>query len=732
MKRRNGKKMRVGLHLFLTIAAAGVAHAQEPYASEEDGVVVRGRPEGPGAPLEDRPSGSLTRRDLERRQASSTPDALRDLPGVYVQQTGHGQASPYIRGRTGQHTLMLVDGLRVNHALFRQGPNQYLFTVDTRTIDTLEVIRGSASVELGASAIAGAIRIWPRDPTIDPTADGLRVQPAAMLGHRTADDEIGGRLELDTAWGRLGLLAGVGYRTVGRLESAGSVGHVADEDDVEVPLFEKEVPVFESDGRTQLGTGFDELTADGRLVYLLGDEDRLVLATYLYRQFDAPRTDQCPPPEAPLTDCLVFTEQFRTHAYARAELTPGWAALGRLELAAGYQRQHERRERAQVSLDAVNGGRDDIDVFELRARGETSSWRGLWARYGVDGTDESVSSAAWTELTRSGRVRTSTRGQYLDGSRFQQGGVFLAPRYAPWSWLSLRTGARVAGAAARAPGDPETETRPVETSWTAVLGNAGVTWLPMQGLSLRVNVEQGFRPPNLDDLTARQSTGRGFQLENPDLSPERSLTTEVGPRWKSRHLEAEVWVFRMLLTDLIERKFASCPEGDRECGAQRIAVQPVNIAGRSEVVGVEANAKVRMFWDLTLEATVSYTEGESPSLADGSDGRVPLSRIPPLNGHVELRWTNRPLGLYADGVFRWAAAQTRLSPVADEADARIPFGGTPGYAVFDARVGATLWKTLKLNAIVENVTDEPWRAHGSAINGAGRGLVVNVEVSPSF
>ncbi len=729
--------MRLLAHFALAASLVGISQAQEGYVEAEpetddgDGVVVRGRPEGPGAPLEDRPSGSLTRRDLERRQAQSTPDALRDLPGVYVQQTGHGQASPYIRGRTGQQTLMLVDGLRINHALFRQGPNQYLFTVDPRTIDTLEVIRGSASVELGASAIAGAIRIWPRDPTIDPTSDALMATPRGMVTHRTADDEIGGRLELDTAWGRLGLLAGVGYRTVGRLESAGSVGHVADEDEVDAPLFEKEVPVFEADGRTQLGTGFDELTADGRLVYLLGEEDRLVLATYIYRQFDAPRTDQCPPPEAPLTDCLVFTEQFRTHAYGRAELTPGWAALGRLEIAAGYQRIHERRERAQVSLDAINGGRDDIDVFELRARGETASWRGLWARYGVDGTRESVESAAWTELTRTGRVRVASRGQYLDGSRFGQGGLFLAPRYAPWKWLSVRSGVRLAAAMAEAPADAQSGTREVDGSWTAVLGNAGVTWIPLKGLSVRFNVEQGFRTPNLDDLTARQPTGRGFQMENPDLEPERALTLEVGPKWKSRRFEVELWAFRMTLTDLIGRRRAQCAQGDRECQGARFAIQPVNFSGTSEIHGLEASAKVRLPVGLSLWATLSYAKGESDSPADGDDRRVPLSRIPPLNGHVELRWTDRRLGLYADGVFRWAAEQTRLS-VADEGDARIPFGGTPGYAVVDLRAGVKLWKTVKANLVLENLTDEPWRSHGSAINGAGRGLVVNVEVAPSF
>ena len=39
------------------------------------------------------------------RQVRTMPDALRDLPGVMIQKTAHGQGSPYIRGFTGRQNL---------------------------------------------------------------------------------------------------------------------------------------------------------------------------------------------------------------------------------------------------------------------------------------------------------------------------------------------------------------------------------------------------------------------------------------------------------------------------------------------------------------------------------------------------------------------------------------------------------------------------------------------------
>jgi len=86
------------------------------------------------------------------------------------------------------------------------------------------------------------------------------------------------------------------------------------------------------------------------------------------------------------------------------------------------------------------------------------------------------------------------------------------------------------------------------------------------------------------------------------------------------------------------------------------------------------------------------------------------------------------MGFWFGAGLRWATAQKRLS-LGDRSDARIPLGGTPGFAVLDLRAGLRVNDRLRATVVVENVGDAAYRYHGSSVNGPGRGLVVGLDVN---
>jgi outer membrane receptor protein involved in Fe transport len=104
--------------------------------------------------------GTIVNQGLIReKSATDMFRALEQEVGVLMQATGRGQASPFLRGVTGQQVLILMDGIRVNNTTFRSGPNQYFNTIDPGQVERIEVIRGAGSVLWGGDAIGGVINV---------------------------------------------------------------------------------------------------------------------------------------------------------------------------------------------------------------------------------------------------------------------------------------------------------------------------------------------------------------------------------------------------------------------------------------------------------------------------------------------------------------------------------------------------------------------------------------------
>ena len=95
-------------------------------------------PEGDRGPCE-RAHLLETLRCGEQRGARVSPlgDAVRQQPGVSIQQTTPGQGTIYVRGFSGRAVGSTVDGVRLNTAFFRAGNNPYL-AVDFQELGTLE------------------------------------------------------------------------------------------------------------------------------------------------------------------------------------------------------------------------------------------------------------------------------------------------------------------------------------------------------------------------------------------------------------------------------------------------------------------------------------------------------------------------------------------------------------------------------------------------------------------
>jgi hemoglobin/transferrin/lactoferrin receptor protein len=636
-----------------------------------------------------------------QRMYRSVTQALTDMPGVMVQKTSQSQGSPYIRGFTGYQTLMLVDGVRLNNSILRSGPNQYWSVVDPFVVDRLEVVKGPSSALYGSDAIGGTVNAITRSPEGIGTNGWWR---QAMYRYSSADQGNSIRGEINATMGPLGMLAGGAWREYGDVYGGHDVG-------------------------VQPKTGYGECEGDMKAVYQIDRDTTLTAAHYNSYQDDAWRTHKTTSGIS-WHGTTVGDERKRVQdlghslTYARYQRRNMGGCIDSIDVTASYQQMVEREYRVRGNGRYDKSG-TDVDTYGLGVQLGSPLPVGRLV-YGFEAYHDEVQSFR-REWNANGTLRSvGVQGPVGDDASYDLGGLYCQYELPLWERATLIVGGRYNYARADADrvADPLGGRMSVKDDWESVVGSARLSWFldEKEKLNLFGGVSQGFRAPNLSDLT-RLDEARTNELETPSpgLKPEKYVTYEVGLKVKERDFQAQAAGFYTVIQDMIVRK----PTGAIINGSREVTKQN---AGDGGLCGVELSARYRFHPRWTMFGDVAYTYGEVetyPTSAPVSRSE-PLTRLMPMTGHAGLRWDSEDGKWYAEGLCTMADKQDKLS-TADKLDTqRIPPGGTPGYVTFDVRGGHRVNENLDIWAGVENVTNREYRIHGSGVNEPGTNLKVGL------
>jgi outer membrane receptor protein involved in Fe transport len=697
------------LGLLCFLLAAAPLRAEDSLEREIENVVGRTRltetvitPARRAEPLAEVPFSTAVVREEDlsgTRAPRSLPEALRLVPGVMVQKTAYGQGSPYIRGLTGFRTLMLIDGIRLNNSVFRDGPNQYLATVDNFSISRLELVRGPGSVLYGSDSMGGTLNMFPVTPALGP--DGYGFGGRVFTRYATAEHSSVTRVSVQGGVdSELGILIGADRKHFGDL-TAGS-GRLPD-------------------------TGYDEWDVDGRLVWAATTALDLTLGYQHVTQDDVPRTHKTIHARS-FHGTTIGNErkrdldQQRNLLYLRGDLGAPFPFADSLSFTLSWHSQDEFRDRVKS-----NGSGDrtgvEVDTLGLTAQMTSETTVGLLT-YGLDAYRDWVDSYSHKYDAEGNLTGKGIQGPVGDDSNYDLIGVFLEDRVDLGSKFVLSAGARFsyARAVAREVADPETgEKISLRDDYSGVVGSARVTWFGIEDVSIYGGVSQGFRAPNLSDLT-RLDSARSNEIEvpSPGLDPENTVSFELGARGAAGPVRGAASVYYTILDDLIQRT----PTGEVIDGDE--VVTKSNI-GDGFVQGIELTAEWDFADDFTLFGSGGTITGKADTYptSEREKEREYLDRLPPLSGLVGVRYANSD-GYLVGGRLRMADKADRLS-TRDRSDTqRIPPGGTPGYAVVDLFATVPVCESVILGCGLENVFDKDYRVHGSGQNEPGRNFWVSV------
>ncbi len=96
------------------------------------------------------------------------PQTAADLIGisdeVFIQKSQLGGGSPMIRGFATNRVLIVVDGVRMNNAIYREGNIQNIISLDPGSLESTEIIFGPGAVVYGSDAIGGVMDFHTKEP----------------------------------------------------------------------------------------------------------------------------------------------------------------------------------------------------------------------------------------------------------------------------------------------------------------------------------------------------------------------------------------------------------------------------------------------------------------------------------------------------------------------------------------------------------------------------------------
>ena len=617
----------------------------------------------------------LNKKELSSSVFRTTPEALMGSSGVFVQKTNHGGGSAFIRGLTGNQTLMVIDGIRLNNATYRYGPNQYLNTIDLYSIDKIEIAKGTGSVAYGSDAMGGTILLESKENNFSNTS---KWSASTMVKYITSDMEKTNRSEIEFSNKNIAMNGGLTFRNFGDLMGGNGIG-------------------------IQFPSGYKESAHDLKLKIKTNDKSILTIASQFLRQKYIPIYHKIL-----LENYKINQTDQQLHGlhYLKYAIENNNKWFNKIIATASLQQSIEQRSNQKNNSPTLRKEADTIKgkAFSMEIiSNPTAFWK---MNTGFDYYKDKIYSIA-NDINPLFNSINPKRGLYPNGATYKSSSLFSLHQFLI-SKFKMEAGLRYNFIQININDNTLGE---VNVKPTALVYNTGILYTLNKNNQIYGSIASGYRAPNIDDMGTLGIVDFRYEVPTYNLKPEKSLNTEIGYKYMSKNIQFNFSAYQMSLKDIIARV-----KLDGQVINGYTVYNKVNIES-SYINGTEVNLHYRISSAIWLSSNVNYTYGQNLTKNE------PMRRIPPMFGQNKIEWNSNKIQLSL--THQYAGKQDRLAQ-GDKDDNRIGKLGTPQWNVFHIE-GVYNNGPLTCNIALINLLNEKYKTHGSGIYGMGRAISTSLQ-----
>jgi len=653
-------------------------------------------------------------------------DILEETGNILVQRTQGGGGSPILRGFEANKVLLVVDGVRLNNAIYRNGHLQNSITIDYSILERTEVIFGPTSIMYGSDALGGVIHYYTLDPQLGSDSSTL-FNAQAYMQYASAMNGITGHLDFSLGKKHWSSLTSITYKNLGDIRMGswrdpthgnwGELMHYVDQVGGQDSTLQNENPLI------QLNTGYSQMDILQKIRYTPSQYVDWILNMQYSTSSDIDRLDK-------LNDYSGENLKYAEYYYGpqnrfllslKNVLKKDNPVFTNMTTLMAFQRIDEDRYSRKFRNDEKLSQQEDVMVYSLNL-----DLVKIWGsrhklHYGAEINHNLVESEAWYENILTGEREDALTRYPEEGSK-----TWSASAYTSYKWIVndkmvLDLGARYNyGSLFSAFSNPMLPYDQISMKHGALSGSMGLVYTPSDQWRINAILSSGFRNPNVDDYGKVRAKEDYVTVPNPDLSPEYTYNAEIGiHRFIEDYMKIQLVGFYTYLDDAIVRTgYQLNGEDSLYYDGDLYRITANYNAGQAYIYGISFGLNAKLNKNISLKGTLNYTKGHN--LSDD----VPLGHIPPLFGRATLTYRNNRFFLDTYFVYQGWKHTEDFSPFGEDNEGEAMEYGFPSWWTANIKAGIEVFKFCEIMMAVENLFNQFYKPYASGVSSPGRNFIL--------
>ena len=684
----------------------------------------------------------------------SGADILELSPGVRIQKSQGGGGSPVLRGFEANRVLLVIDGVRMNNAIYRSGHLQNAITVAPHNLERVEVVFGSSSVGYGSDALGGVIHYYTKTPDIN---DDVKNKNEFHSDFNSGNLSSINNITSNWSFEKWGSITSISFSNYGDIKMGSKTSHGYDNWGLtnffseNTNSFYKASPSVNNNPLIQKNTSYSQYDLFQKFRFKFNSQNFLSINMQLSNSSNIKRYDKL---NEIRNGSLRYAEwyygpQKRFLFSPKFEFYRGdpWLKKGTLTLA--YQNIKESR----IDRKFENLNRDyqfeDVSVFSLNADFSASPSEKINTSYGLEIINNLVTSNAYTrtmnvynsQITSLGPASSIPTRYPSNGSYYDSFAAYINFIWELDDFLSLNFGSRITytdlGGSWKEEALINSLLSEVSINNWALTNTLALIYNPLKKTQFNLLFSSGFRNPNIDDIGKIRESGGFLIVPNPFLKPEYAYNIDLGMAYESENgnIKFSIRSFGSLISrhivrsnytifsDLTTENPATIIYNDEE-----IPTLANKNLGNRYIFGASLENILKISNNIYFNGSLTYTNGNK-SLKNG-----PMPSIPPLFGRSGIYLTGPKINAQLEWSFSNAKNPNDYSYGGEDGLEETPLNqdgtyvGTPSWNIFSISANYTYNNNLKFKGGIHNIFDTHYRTFASGISQSGRSFQMGLSI----